>query len=435
MVLRSGWSRRPWLKRCGQVLAGLILAVLLLPPLLDRPAPETIPDPRQTVADEQNAVMGIAAAMASAPEAPKDYPSPTDPAAMAYVARCAPVLKAADQALARPAFCYPPQTPSEPETVQAAFKATATLRSYARLKLQHAYRLAADGDLPGALADLRRLRAVADRAAANAGSAIDWLVAHALGSIDLSGYQRLLGPVARHADDPTLRCEAAGWSPRVVALWRREMNELARYEGEPAALRRALAAEYHLVADNLLGLSGTDGTLPRFATWFYLPKQSANLAARHFGQAIERLDRPSWERERYVTRPASASDQLWNPVGKVLVRMSVEICPKYEQSADRHLAKYRLTATAIALKLYVERHERLPKSLAALMTDGLLDAVPTDPFTGRPILYAPRDGLVYSAGPNRRDDRGRRDRPSGEADDEAVPLAFVIDAAAWRKAN
>lgn len=320
MVLRSGWSRRPWLKRCGQVLAGLILVVLLLPPLLDRPAPETIPDPRQEVADADNAVVALAAAMAKAPNVPPNYPSPSDPSAMAYVARCAEVLREADAALAKPDFLIPPQTTSDPKTVVASFKASGSLRSYARLKLQHAYWSAHHGDLPGALADLRTTRGVTERAAQSTGSLIGWLVACATDAIALRGYETLLGPAVNHAADPTKGCQASGWSPQVAALWRREMADLAHSTGEPATLRRSLAAEYHYVSDNLHGLGEHATPMPRFPTWFYLPKQSINLASRGYREAIDRLDLPSWQRPALDPRRSqlSAGDRLWNPVGKAL---------------------------------------------------------------------------------------------------------------------
>ena len=62
----------------------------------------------------------------------------------------------------------------------------------------------------------------------------------------------------------------------------------------------------------------------------------------------------------------------------------------------------------LACRLYKIKNGRYPESLDELVPD-LLDDVPTDPFTGKPMVYR-REGesfIVYSLGSNEKDDGGR----------------------------
>jgi hypothetical protein len=72
------------------------------------------------------------------------------------------------------------------------------------------------------------------------------------------------------------------------------------------------------------------------------------------------------------------------------------------------VAVVRSLRTAIAIERYRRAHaEQLPPGLSDL-SPSYLPAPPIDPFTGQPILYLkmPNGYTVYSAGVNRRDDKG-----------------------------
>jgi hypothetical protein len=66
------------------------------------------------------------------------------------------------------------------------------------------------------------------------------------------------------------------------------------------------------------------------------------------------------------------------------------------------------TLVALALVLYHRQHSAWPERQEQLVPD-LLPAVPLDRFTGQPVSYRLVDGrpLVYSVGPDRRDDGGK----------------------------
>jgi len=73
------------------------------------------------------------------------------------------------------------------------------------------------------------------------------------------------------------------------------------------------------------------------------------------------------------------------------------------------LAQWRAVTTMVALRLYHLKHGRYPDSLQGLVPD-YLPAVPQDPFGGAPLKYR-RDGdsyVLYSLGPNLKDDGGRK---------------------------
>ena len=71
-------------------------------------------------------------------------------------------------------------------------------------------------------------------------------------------------------------------------------------------------------------------------------------------------------------------------------------------------ARLLLGRTALSLTVSRGRGGRYPTSLDALPQD-IKAGAPTDPFTGKPIVYAARDDgfTLYSVGPDGRDDGGK----------------------------
>jgi hypothetical protein len=77
----------------------------------------------------------------------------------------------------------------------------------------------------------------------------------------------------------------------------------------------------------------------------------------------------------------------------------------------------QLAATAIAVQRYRQKHGKLPESLKQLVPESLGE-VPADPFDGKPLRYVVRgeEAVLYSVGPNRRDDGGKAGEQSNEGD-------------------
>jgi len=71
-------------------------------------------------------------------------------------------------------------------------------------------------------------------------------------------------------------------------------------------------------------------------------------------------------------------------------------------------ATFLVSRTGLASRLYKSRMGKYPENLEALVP-GILNEVPIDPFTGKPLVYR-REGegfIVYSLGSNEKDDGGR----------------------------
>ena len=66
------------------------------------------------------------------------------------------------------------------------------------------------------------------------------------------------------------------------------------------------------------------------------------------------------------------------------------------------------TKAGLACKIYKNQAGHYPENLDALVP-GLLDSVPIDPFSGKPLIYRLQDGgvLIYSVGSNEKDEGGR----------------------------
>lgn len=80
-----------------------------------------------------------------------------------------------------------------------------------------------------------------------------------------------------------------------------------------------------------------------------------------------------------------------------------------DHSRLRWQAERRLVMTALAVEQFRRRHGRLPEQLDNLLPE-FLAQLPLDPFTGQSLYYRPKDGgyLLYSTGPNGRDNGGTR---------------------------
>jgi len=107
--------------------------------------------------------------------------------------------------------------------------------------------------------------------------------------------------------------------------------------------------------------------------------------------------------------------QIDNPVGKQIVfsrTRDIEHPTRYPSlSAVEQIAVWQLQReamqTCIALRLYWERNNELPQDVSNLVENGILPALPLDPFTGNRLQYSKGKALVWSEGWKKiADDRG-----------------------------
>ncbi len=445
-------GRRRWRRwGCGSVLA-LGLLSFGLPRLLDRPEPETIPDPRREVAAEQNMVAAVLAAMADLPDPLKDAAYRAGqvprPELEAYPGEAAAALAKLDAALELPdaAFARHPIVPmgSTDADAQEAMalsevpmKAATRLRRAARLLVQRGEAKRRQGDLAGALGDWSKARQLGERATCAGGAIIEYMTAAAAEALALRAFTDGLGPVPDGASagqqDPTVSWPRSGWSEADQQLWRAVLDGLQDWHGEPAAFQQAMAAEFHTQRAQYLSMAGRT-TRALGPSVVYLPHQTVNLSRRAFRRAMQQAELPFWQRERTVPEAPKLRpiDHAWNGVGKTLVAIGAPLHVTMADGTTRRKAHVVMAATAIALKLFGEQRGHLPAALDELVAAGLLRTLPNDPYNGQPLRYLPRQGLIYCVGEDQVDDGGcasakddRAKRRSDQSDSERKGLDRV----------
>jgi len=96
----------------------------------------------------------------------------------------------------------------------------------------------------------------------------------------------------------------------------------------------------------------------------------------------------------------------------LIPRISDELLPaltRTTQTMARNAGNLRSATTALAIERYRNAYGQLPEGLDDLVPV-FLDAVPVDPFDGKPLRYRQEDDgyAVYTVAENRRDDGGER---------------------------
>jgi hypothetical protein len=115
--------------------------------------------------------------------------------------------------------------------------------------------------------------------------------------------------------------------------------------------------------------------------------------------------------------PEKWREQLSERAGKLLVALLVPAFQKVAEAADRVEQMHRNALILTALAAYHADEKKYPKELDGLVPK-YLKRVPDDVFNGKELIYCRVDTgyLLYSVGPNEKDDGGtfRDDRPRGD---------------------
>lgn len=92
----------------------------------------------------------------------------------------------------------------------------------------------------------------------------------------------------------------------------------------------------------------------------------------------------------------------------LLARMLTPAVVKVAESVLRNQASFRCAAVAVAAERFRRANGRWPDCLDELVAAGLLREVPPDPYGGRPLRLARREGrlVIYSVGVDRQDNGG-----------------------------
>lgn len=119
-----------------------------------------------------------------------------------------------------------------------------------------------------------------------------------------------------------------------------------------------------------------------------------------------------------------------NAIGKHFIDSGIFYTRNYTFYKIHSKAELEVTIcrTMLALQGYEQRYKKLPDSLGLLVVDRQLSALPIDPFSpeGKPLLYNPKERLLWSVGANGADDNATGTPQSTEYNPDALDLIWVI---------
>jgi hypothetical protein len=130
---------------------------------------------------------------------------------------------------------------------------------------------------------------------------------------------------------------------------------------------------------------------------------------------------------QWLIKLALSKDPPSQTVGKsisdVLITLLVPALHKVQSAYDRTEQTQRNLYLAFALAAYHADNKRYPAKLEEL-APRYLPAVPDDLFSGKALIYRPSDKgyLLYSVGPNGKDDEGRSNEDNPKGDDVRVRM-------------
>ncbi|MGD8452488.1 MAG: hypothetical protein PVJ57_11765 [Phycisphaerae bacterium] len=252
---------------------------------------------------------------------------------------------------------------------------------------------------------------------------------------------------------PELRVGGDGAEERagVAPAAREDVEALAAtlLDEEPmrASWRRAIYGERLMQVDtaqclingNIPRLAGDAAPSPPTGRWSRIPavligpawKLDAVEAMANCTATAEAGSAPNWPAGRALLPPPPNATSGWTVFLSLITQV---LAPSMEDATELQfsiLAKRRMAATALALRLYELDHGHRPASLDELVPD-YLPAVPRDPFAAdnRPLSYLPdaTSPVLYSVSLNGEDDEGRVAlRPDGEIDWHELDIPFFLN--------
>ena len=207
-------------------------------------------------------------------------------------------------------------------------------------------------------------------------------------------------------------------------------ERLVSLDGFQSAVRTGVGLAAPGVPNNVQGLDAD--TLLRRANHYFdrLVKDLQKPDRRKREAALDRLaaDLKALSAARQKGEqpiPGETEDQgTARGVAEILINLVIPAVRRGQTAVDRSAAGHQVLQVAFALAASQRDHKCYPKQLAEL-TPKYLDRVPDDLFTGKPLAYHPSETgfLLYSVGPNGKDDEGRTAGEPQPGDDIAVRVA------------
>ncbi len=233
----------------------------------------------------------------------------------------------------------------------------------------------------------------------------------------------------------------ACWDTRIVLETNRPSDAaLARLQEAltatdvPRPLERVILAErvygVEMMRDLVAGAVGSrlpeegganlEGQWPASGFWSRpLAKHWAVGYLRDMGKQVQDSRKPLHESLRDAGTNESAKSMFGQLLTPALTRLAV--------LTARSVADTRCAAVAVMIERYRRTHGCVPPGLD-VMVPQFAETIPSDPFTGRPLLYRADDKayVVYSVGENGTDDGGDVDRDADERDRQPTDTGIRI---------
>ncbi len=173
----------------------------------------------------------------------------------------------------------------------------------------------------------------------------------------------------------------------------------------------------------------------------FKPNATKRLYAENTRFFIDKVSKP-WPEIAHIEVSAIFDDRamkrvanpVWpNEAGIILANSSRLLLKNKIKNSLREKISISATQLLIALKCYKIDNGDLPESLDELVPE-YIDKIPIDDFDGKPLRYSKQKKIIYSVGPDMKDDGGpsaaelkKWDGPCGflhNADDPAVKIDF-----------
>jgi len=221
---------------------------------------------------------------------------------------------------------------------------------------------------------------------------------------------------------------------------------LANYEANEEGLADAFRVEYTVFAgltDDLargardldfgkVDMEERDHTKKGYSGYFFQPNKTKRLLAEMYRGCISNIPR-TWAERDYsgLPEPPEGPGFLMmaryavsgNAIGKILVPMLAPAMERTQLAKCRTDLSVSITRLLLALKAYKTDTGELPLSLDELVPE-YLDAVPRDPFGGKPIRYSREESILYSVGEDLVDSGGSEKEEWDDLDEPTFRIKF-----------
>ena len=173
--------------------------------------------------------------------------------------------------------------------------------------------------------------------------------------------------------------------------------------------------------------------LPRYLIH---PNRTKRLYAEHIRDFIENAPR-SYANMTLTSSPTPSRlnrvlrNVRPNNIGYLMLEFMSPCLDTYRQRLCVSRSNLAAARLVVALHLHRREHGAFPDRLDALVPDEL-EAVPLDPFDGRPFRYDAKRRIVYSVGKNLVDDGGSSLRLKGSASDPESRRRWNAEDAVYR---